>query len=109
MDVAGIKPGQDLLPVDVSFRLGPRINASGRLADAVALSVELLLSDDINASASRPPRQLDLFNRERQEIERQMTDHAERTIESRFAADQGIVLFDESWHPGRSWASSPAG
>ncbi|HOD46105.1 MAG TPA: DHH family phosphoesterase, partial [Opitutaceae bacterium] len=41
MRVAGVKPSQGILPVDISFRLGPRINASGRLADA-ALSVELL-------------------------------------------------------------------
>ena len=40
MDVSGIATHQMIQPVDISFRLGPRINASGRLADA-ALSVEL--------------------------------------------------------------------
>ncbi|MDE3084925.1 MAG: DHH family phosphoesterase, partial [Verrucomicrobiota bacterium] len=45
MQIAGVKPGQEILSVDISFRLGPRINASGRLADA-ALSVELILSED---------------------------------------------------------------
>jgi single-stranded-DNA-specific exonuclease len=45
MEIAGVRRGQPIMPVDISFRLGPRINASGRLADA-ALSVELLLSDD---------------------------------------------------------------
>jgi len=98
MDVAGIKPGQQIMPVDVSYRIGPRINASGRLADA-ALSVELLVSDDVRF-CFETSRRLDLFNRERQDIERQMTEEAERLIESRYAADQGIVLFDESWHPG---------
>ncbi|MES1167341.1 MAG: DHH family phosphoesterase, partial [Pseudomonadota bacterium] len=38
MDIAGVKPGQEIMPVDISYRLSPRINASGRLADA-ALSV----------------------------------------------------------------------
>ena len=38
MDVSGIDRTNGLQPVDISFRLGPRINASGRLADA-ALSV----------------------------------------------------------------------
>src|SRR5581483_6323630 len=47
MEVSGVKPAQGITPTDISFRLGPRINASGRLADA-ALSVELLLSDDLN-------------------------------------------------------------
>jgi single-stranded-DNA-specific exonuclease len=98
MDVAGVKAGQQIMPVDISYRIGPRINASGRLADA-ALSVELLVSDDARFCFDTA-RQLDLFNRERQEIERQITEEAERLIESRHAADHGIVLFDESWHPG---------
>lgn len=98
MEVAGIKRGQDILPVDVSFRLGPRINASGRLADA-AISVELLLSSD-SRFCFETAHQLDQFNRERQEIERQITEEAERAIEARYAAEPGIVLFDEAWHPG---------
>ena len=98
MDVSGVKLGQEISPIDVSFRLGPRINASGRLADA-ALSVELLLSDDIRF-CFETARQLDLFNRERQDIERQITEDAERIIEEHFLDRQGVVLFDESWHPG---------
>ena len=98
MDVAGLKPGQDIMPVDISFRLGPRINASGRLADA-ALSVELLLSEDAHF-CGETARQLEAFNRERQEIERGITFEAERMIESQFATYPGIVLFSENWHPG---------
>jgi single-stranded-DNA-specific exonuclease len=98
MEVAGVRPGQEVQPVDVSYRLGPRINASGRLADA-ALSVELLLSDDARFCLETA-RQLDLFNRERQDIEKLITEHAEGIIEERYSADQGIVLFDEAWHPG---------
>ncbi|MGD1032520.1 MAG: single-stranded-DNA-specific exonuclease RecJ [Opitutaceae bacterium] len=98
MEVCGLKPDQEIQPVDISYRLGPRINASGRLADA-ALSVELLVSAE-SRFCYETARQLDVFNRERQEIERQMTDEAERWVESRFSGDQGIVLFDEKWHPG---------
>jgi len=98
MEIAGVKSGQSILPVDISYRLGPRINASGRLADA-AISVELLVSEDARF-CFETARQLDLFNRERQDIERQITDTAERLIEERFSADHGIVLFDEAWHPG---------
>ncbi len=98
MDVAGLKPGQELHPVDISFRLGPRINASGRLADA-ALSVELILSEDA-AFCVDAARQLDGFNRERQEIERAITEAAERMVEERYADAHGIVLFNEEWHPG---------
>ena len=98
MDVAGVKPALGISPTDISFRLGPRINASGRLADA-ALSVELLLSDD-PVFCAETAQQLDAFNRERQDIERAITEEAERSIETRFLADAGVVLFAENWHPG---------
>lgn len=98
MEVAGVKPENGINPVDISFRLGPRINASGRLADA-ALSVELLLSEDL-AFCEETARQLDAFNRERQEIERKITEEAERIIETQYADLPGIVLFSEEWHPG---------
>jgi single-stranded-DNA-specific exonuclease len=98
MEVAGVKPSQGITPTDISFRLGPRINASGRLADA-ALSVELLLSDD-PAFCAETAQQLDAFNRERQEIERAITEEAEKLIEAQFASHAGVVLFAENWHPG---------
>lgn len=98
MDVAGVRPGQDLMPVDISFRLGPRINASGRLADA-ALSVELILSEDARF-CRETAKQLDDFNRERQDIERGITDEAERLVESQFSDQPGIVLYADGWHPG---------
>ena len=98
MEVAGVKPALGISPTDISFRLGPRINASGRLADA-ALSVELLISDD-EVFCAETARQLDAFNRERQDIERTITEEAERSIETHFIADAGVVLFAENWHPG---------
>jgi single-stranded-DNA-specific exonuclease len=98
MDVSGLKPGQEIQPVDISFRLGPRINASGRLADA-ALSVELILSEDA-AFCIDAARQLDGYNRERQEIEREITEAAERMVEERYSEAHGLVLFAEDWHPG---------
>ncbi len=98
MDVSGLRPGQDIQPVDISFRLGPRINASGRLADA-ALSVQLILSDDA-VFCTEAAHQLDGFNRERQEIERQITEAAERLVEERYGEAAGIVLSDADWHPG---------
>lgn len=98
MEVSGVKPEQGITPTDISFRLGPRINASGRLADA-SLSVELLLSDDATF-CRETAEQLDAFNRERQEIERAITEEAERIIETQFASHAGIVLFADTWHPG---------
>ena len=98
MQIAGVKPEQGIMPVDISFRLGPRINASGRLADA-ALSVELMLSED-EQFCRETAQQLEAFNRERQDIERQITEEAEAMIERHFADAPGVVLFGENWHPG---------
>ncbi len=98
MDVSGIDRSHGLQPVDISFRLGPRINASGRLADA-AVSVELILSDD-RTFCRDAARQLDGFNRERQDIERRITEDAERQVEELYADDTAIVLYDDGWHPG---------
>ena len=98
MSIAGVKCDHDILPVDISFRLGPRINASGRLADA-AISVELMLSED-EKFCRETAQQLDAFNRERQDIERLITEEAERLIETSYVSSPGIVLFAENWHPG---------
>lgn len=98
MQVSGVRSEIGVAPVDISFRLGPRINASGRLADA-ALSVDLLLSEDAT-SGRRQAEQLDAFNRERQEIERAITLEAERLIETHYREDAGIVLYADAWHPG---------
>lgn len=98
MRVAALKPEQGIAPVDISFRLGPRINASGRLADA-AVSVDLLLSDDA-AFCRKAAQELEDLNKERQDIERVITEQAERYVETQFADAGGLVLFDEGWHPG---------
>ncbi len=98
MQVSGLKRDQGLVPSDISFRLGPRINASGRLADA-ALSVDLLLSEE-KVFCEDGARRLDDLNRERQDIEREITERAERYVEEHFAHASGLVLFDEAWHPG---------
>jgi single-stranded-DNA-specific exonuclease len=98
MQVSGLKGEQGVVPTDISFRLGPRINASGRLADA-ALSVDLLLSEDPQF-CEKAARRLDELNRERQDIERLITERAERYVEEHYHGASGLVLFDDDWHPG---------
>ena len=98
MKVAGVKPDFGVKPMDVSFRLGPRINASGRLADA-AVAVELLLGDD-RSFCMETSLELDSFNRERQEIEREITDEALKQIEAGQKENVGLVVYGEDWHPG---------
>jgi single-stranded-DNA-specific exonuclease len=61
--------------------------------------VDLLLSGD-PGFCDQTARQLDGLNRERQDIERQITERAERYVEEHFRGASGLVLFDEGWHPG---------
>ncbi len=94
----GLSSDRPLQPVDISFRISPRINASGRLADAV-LPISLLLENNFQ-NCLDIAGQLDEMNRERQEIERRIVEEAEARIESSLADHAGLVLFDEQWHPG---------
>ncbi len=98
MKVSGMKNGLKVRPVDVSFRLAPRINASGRLADA-ALSVELILNRDPEFCLETA-FQLDGFNRERQEIERRITEEAFVQVSARGGDPKGMVVYGDEWHPG---------
>lgn len=98
MKVAGVAVSHGVNPIDVSFKIGPRINASGRLADA-SVAVELILSDD-PAFSLETSLQLDSFNRERQEIERAMTEEALTQIQESQASRSGFVVYDANWHPG---------
>ena len=83
---------------DVSFRLAPRINASGRLSDG-ALPVELLLTDEAEF-ARKSAKQLGDLNNERQMIQKKMVEAAELQI-SDFETDQlAYILHDKEWHPG---------
>jgi single-stranded-DNA-specific exonuclease len=84
----------------VGFRLAPRLNAGGRLADAMR-SVELLTTED-PARAEHLAAELDEENRARQTIEQEILNEAIRRIESDadFAGRRSIVLASPEWHPG---------
>ena len=97
MRVSRITPEADLHPVDVSFRLGPRINASGRLADA-ALPVAMMLSSDA-LFCERAAGELDAMNRERQEIEKGVFEEAKAQLETGHADARGLLAHGD-WHPG---------
>jgi single-stranded-DNA-specific exonuclease len=85
----------------LGFRLGPRINAAGRLYRADA-GVELMLTDDPDRAATIAA-ELDRANGERRWAERQVIDAAERA-RSELPASQAeapaLVLAGEGWHPG---------
>lgn len=85
---------------DLGFKLGPRINASGRLSTA-GKAVELFISDDIG-SARDIAKALSRENSERQSIEGEILDEAVRQIESEpgILKAGSIVLASADWHPG---------
>jgi single-stranded-DNA-specific exonuclease len=85
---------------DIGFRLGPRINAAGRLGTAQA-ALQLLLTND-PAEATHLAASLDAQNRERQAVERQVAIEVERWVEANFDATQHatIVAGSRDWHQG---------
>ncbi len=98
LDASGVQQGQAVMPVDVSYRMGPRINACGRLSDA-SIPVDLLLSENLD-ECRKTARLLNDLNRERQEIERQVYAEAEHRASANFANRSAIVIFGTDWHPG---------
>jgi len=85
---------------DVGFRLGPRLNAAGRIDTATA-SLELLLCQD-EEEAQKLADHLDLQNRERQALELETRREAEQMIQQLPAQlrSRGIVVGSRGWHPG---------
>ncbi|MFQ5934824.1 MAG: single-stranded-DNA-specific exonuclease RecJ [Acidiferrobacterales bacterium] len=101
LKVAGSK-GRDVTTTDLGFRVGPRLNAAGRLED-MSLGIECLLTDKTQA-AEEMARQLDVLNRERRAIEADMQRQANEAIDALHLESRrlpkGICLFDPNWHQG---------
>src|SRR5437899_3577706 len=98
MQVAGVRA--PILPEDIGYRLGPRLNAAGRLSTAEK-SLRLLLTQD-EGEAAVLAAELDQQNRERQEVEQEIFDAAIEGINGEFdpARDAAIVAGARGWHPG---------
>jgi single-stranded-DNA-specific exonuclease len=98
IQVSGVKP--PISTEDIGYRLGPRLNAAGRLSTAEK-SLRLLLTQD-ETEATEFAEFLDKQNRERQEVEKQIFAAAEEKITKEFdsSRDAAIVVFERGWHPG---------
>ncbi len=93
--------GEPVGTFHLSFLLGPRINAGGRIGDA-ALGARLLATDD-PAEARRIAEQLHRLNEERQAMETEMLAAARAEADAELAAGDGpavLVTADDGWHPG---------
>ncbi|HWT01481.1 MAG TPA: single-stranded-DNA-specific exonuclease RecJ [Pyrinomonadaceae bacterium] len=101
MEVAGCADSaRGLSAYDVGFRLGPRINAAGRM-DAARAVVELFETTD-RAEARRLAEQLDARNRERQTVQQEIVRRALAELESSdvSASTHVAVIAGDNWHRG---------
>lgn len=91
---------KELAVEDVVFKIGPRINAAGRM-EAGSKAVELLISED-NKLASEISREINNFNIERRSVDRTITTEAMRMIseDQRNVNAKTTVLYNPSWRKG---------
>lgn len=99
IEASGIK-GKKISADFVSFILGPRINASGRI-DTADIAFDLLISDK-EEEAQRLAQLVNTHNRQRQKIEAQVLEEAQALIdkEVNFKEHKVIVISGEDWHHG---------
>jgi len=92
--------GKDLSISDIVFKIGPRINASGRMMNGRE-AVALLLARD-EKIASEKSANIDQYNDERREMDRKITDEANAIIDELTDIEdrKGIVLYNPNWHKG---------
>jgi len=93
---AGVEP--PLSAADVGFRIGPRLNAAGRLDDAHG-ALELLTSRD-RGRCEELAEQLDRLNRERQDEERRVVAEARGLLTARRPLPPIAVAWSPGWHRG---------
>lgn len=99
IDICGLN-GRTLTMSDIVFKIGPRINASGRMENGRE-SVDLLVEKDFG-NALKKAKHINEYNELRKDIDKQMTEEANQII-SRIESQKrhsSIVLYDENWKKG---------
>src|SRR4029453_9056276 len=96
MEIAGVAPAE-LSEHSLGFRLGPRINAAGRMQRADA-ALELMMTDSAER-AEAIANELDLLNLDRREAETSILFAAEAAAAAQ-AHQAAIVVAGEGWHSG---------
>ncbi|MDD6542545.1 MAG: single-stranded-DNA-specific exonuclease RecJ [Prevotella sp.] len=99
IDICGLS-GRELTMSDIVFKLGPRINASGRMENGKE-SVDLLVERDFPHALSEA-KHIDRYNEQRKDVDRQMTEEANQIVErlENQRHQSSIVLYDEHWKKG---------
>jgi single-stranded-DNA-specific exonuclease len=101
IDIAGCGDGAEVNAYDLGFRIGPRINAAGRM-DAASAVVDLFNATD-REEARRLAEHLDTRNRERMEMQRKIFNRAVEEFETgadRASQTHVAVIAGDGWHRG---------
>ncbi len=99
IDVCGLAD-REITMSDIVFKIGPRINASGRIQNGKE-AVDLLIEKDF-ASALRQSNQINRYNEARKDLDKSMTEEANRIVDglADLSERRSIVIFNEAWHKG---------
>ena len=99
IDVCGLAD-KEITVGDIVFKIGPRINASGRIQNGKE-AVDLLTEKDFS-TALKKAGQINQYNETRKDLDKSMTEEANRIVDGLEGLDQrrSIVIYNEAWHKG---------
>lgn len=99
IDVCGLT-GKELTMSDIIFKIGPRINASGRVQNGKD-SVDLLVERDED-KAHKMAETINRYNEERKELDKRMTEEASHVVAHlpQMEDKSAIVIYNADWHKG---------
>jgi single-stranded-DNA-specific exonuclease len=99
IDVCGLSD-KDITVGDIVFKIGPRINASGRIQNGKE-AVELLVEKDFSTALEKA-NQINQYNETRKDLDKAMTEEANKIVEQLedLSERRTIVIFNEEWHKG---------
>ena len=99
IEICGLT-NRELTMSDIVFKIGPRINASGRMQNGKE-AVELLVERDLQKALTEATR-INEYNEQRKDVDKQMTEEANEIV-ARLESQRhmrSIVLYDEGWKKG---------
>ena len=99
IDICGLSK-KEITVGDIVFKIGPRINASGRIQNGKE-AVELLIEKDFS-SALEKANLINQYNETRKDLDKTMTEEANHIVDSLegLADRRTIVIYNEAWHKG---------
>jgi len=99
IEICGLS-NKELTMNDIVFKIGPRINASGRMQNGKE-AVDLLVEKDLHKALVEATR-INEYNEQRKDVDKQMTEEANQIVEKLESQKHlsSIVLYDENWKKG---------